>query len=142
MYNEFLSHILSELKERFLNNPSHAVVVGLLHLLPRVCIDLENDVTVPKDLVAAVDQFSDDLPSSVMFTTEYGLWVRQWKGWTGDVPQTLTGTLRECSILAYPNIHVLLKLAVVLPVTSCESERSFSQLQLIKTAQHSTMTQS
>ena len=31
----------------------------------------------------------------VRFTTEYGLWMRQWKGWTGDVPQTLT--LRECS---------------------------------------------
>ena len=119
---EFLSHILSELEERFLNNPSHGVAVGLLHLLPSVCIDLVNNVTVPKDLVAAVDHFSDDLPSPVMFTTEYGLWVRQWKGWTGDVPQTLTGTLKECSILAYPNIHVLLKLAVVLPVTSCESE--------------------
>ena len=141
LYNEFLSHILSELEERFLNNPSHGVAVGLLHLLPSACIDLVNDVTVPKDLVAAVDQFSDDLPSPVMFTTEYGLWVRQWKGWSGDVPRTLTGTLRECSALAYPNLHVLLKLAVVLPVTSCESERSFSQLQLIKIARRSTMTE-
>ena len=79
MHTEFLSHILSELEERFLNNSSHDVVVGLLHLLPSVCIDLVNDVTVPKDLVAAVDQFSDDVPNPVMFTTEYGLWVRQWR---------------------------------------------------------------
>ena len=56
-------------------------------------------LTVPKDLVAAVDQFSDDLPSPVMFTTEYGLWMRQ-------------------------------------------SEWSFSQLQLKKTARCSTMTES
>ena len=93
LYNEFLS---PELEKRFLNNPSHGVVVGLLHLIPSACIDLVSDVTV--DLVAAVDQFSDDLPSPVMFTTEYGLWVRQWNGWSGDVTQTLTGTLRECSI--------------------------------------------
>ena len=139
---EFLSLILSELEERFLNNPSHGVAVGLLHLLPSACIDLAKDVTVRKDLVAAVDQFINDLPSPVMFTTEYGLWVRQRKGWSGDVPRTLMGTLREFSALAYPNLHVLLKLAVVLSVTSCESERSFSQLQLIKTARHSTMTES
>ena len=70
LYNKFLSHILSELEERFLNNPSHGAAVGLLHLLPSACIDLANDVTVPKDLVAAVDQFNNDLPSPVMFTTE------------------------------------------------------------------------
>ena len=100
MYNKFFSHILSELEERFVNNPSHGVAVGLLHLLPSVCIDLVKDVIVPKDLIAAVDQFSDDLPSPVMATTEYGLWVRKWTGWTGDTPQTLMGTLRECSTLA------------------------------------------
>ena len=43
LYNEFLSHILSELEGRFLNNPSHGVAVGLLHLLPSACIHLAND---------------------------------------------------------------------------------------------------
>ena len=42
----------------------------------------------------------------------------------------------------YPNIHSLLRVALTLPITSCESERSFSQLKLIKTARRTTMTES
>ena len=44
------------------------------------------------------------------------------------------------SILQFPNLHVLLQVALTLPITSCESERSFSQLKLIKTSHRSTMT--
>ena len=36
LYDEFLSHVISELEERFVNNPSHNITVGLLHLLPSV----------------------------------------------------------------------------------------------------------
>ena len=46
------------------------------------------------------------------------------------------------SLLMHSNhdIFVLLKLALTLPVTTCECERSFSQLKLIKTCRRSTMT--
>lgn len=37
--------------------------------------------------------------------------------------------------------HVWLQLVLTLPTTSCESERSFSQLKLIKTSHHSTITE-
>ena len=40
--------------------------------------------------------------------------------------------LNACDRTSLPNIYVLLQLALTLPVTSCESERSFSQLKLIK----------
>ena len=120
LYNEFLAHIVSELEERFLNNPAHSIVVELLYLLPNECIGLANDVMVPEDFETAMNQFSDDLPSHVMFTTEYNLTVQQWKGCSGEFPRTsVTGALRECSALAYPNVHALLKLAAVLPIT-CE----------------------
>ena len=46
-----------------------------------------------------------------------------------------------CSLLQFPNIHALVKIALTLPITSCESERSFSQLKLIKTTRRSTMTE-
>ena len=46
-----------------------------------------------------------------------------------------------CSLLAYLNVNALLNLALTLPITSCESERSFSQLQLIKTARRATMSE-
>ena len=46
---------------------------------------------------------------------------------------------KACDYLNFPNIHILLQLALTLPITSCESERSFSQLKLIKTSRRSTM---
>ncbi len=50
--------------------------------------------------------------------------------------QYQTDTLQKCSSITYPNLMVLLKIALTLPITSCESER-----RLIKTARRSTMTE-
>ena len=58
------------MEERFLNDPAHSIVVGLLYLLPNECIGLVNGVIVPEDLETAVNQFSNDL---VIFATEYNL---------------------------------------------------------------------
>ena len=126
-----------------MNNPSHSITIGLLHLLPSECIKVGDDVLVPADLAKAVDLFKGDLPHAVMFNTEYHSWVWQWKDCSSAaIPDTLIGALKECSVLAYPNLNALLILALTLPITSCESERSFSQLKLIKTAQRATMSES
>ena len=45
-----------------------------------------------------------------------------------------------CDKTSYPSIHLLSQLSLTLPITSCESERSFSQLKLLKTSRRSTMT--
>ena len=58
----------------------------------------------------------------------------------GQVPAKLVDVLDACDCTRFANIHILLQLALTLPITSCESERSFSQLKLIKTAHRSTMT--
>ena len=47
--------------------------------------------------------------------------------------------LQDCSCTSFPNIHILLQLTLTLPITSCDSERSVSQLKLIKTSHRSTM---
>jgi hypothetical protein len=39
----------------------------------------------------------------------------------------------------FPNISMLLKIALTIPVTTCENERSHSQLKLLKTSLRSTM---
>ena len=49
--------------------------------------------------------------------------------------------LNEVDSDYFPNISTLINLMVTLPVTSCECERSFSMLKLIKTYLRSTMTQ-
>ena len=144
LYNEFLSHVLNELEERFLNNNTQQIVTGLLYLVPSECIQLEEGSDIPQPLADVVELYSDDLPHSVMFSIEYNSWVREWKACSTAIPQTLTEALEICSSrsIAYPNLTVLLKIALTLPITSCESERSFSQLKLIKTARRSTMTES
>ena len=59
-----------------------------------------------------------------------------------STPKKLIDVFKECDAMTFPNIYVLLQLALTLPITSCECERSFSQLKLIKTAHRSTKTAS
>lgn len=125
IYNKFLSHIVTELEVRFVNNPSQGIVTGLLNLLPSECVQVEQDVGIPDDLASAVELFKGDLPHDVMFSTEYYSWVQEWKECSTTIPDTLVSALENCSSLSYPNLAALLKIALTLPITSCESERSF-----------------
>lgn len=54
---------------------------------------------------------------------------------------TLQAALLHCDADAFPNIHALLVIACTLPVTTCETERSNSQLKLLKTYRRCTMTE-
>ena len=130
LYNEFLSHVIRELLERFIEDSSHGS--GLLYLLPSESIYVEVEDEIPRELAQAVDFYQDDLPHSVMFPTEHRMWIRKWKqhNLSTDTPKKLVDV----------NIFSFLKLALTLPITSCESERSFSQLKLMKTCIQSTMT--
>ena len=79
LYNEFLSHVISELNVRFVDNPPHGI--GLLHLLPSqlcACSTSTNNFEVPENLKCTVDFYKDDLPHNVMFPIEYRMWVRKW----------------------------------------------------------------
>ena len=71
------------------------------------------------------------------------MWVTKWKqqqAASTEIPNKLVDALHSCSAIEFPNLHVLLRVALTLPITSCECERSFSQLKLIKTSLRSTMT--
>ena len=61
---------------------------------------------------------------------------------SSNLPDRLIDSFKQCSKMMYPNLDALFRTALTLPITSCESERSFSQLQLIKTARRSTMSES
>ena len=67
-FNEFLSHVIIQLRQRFIDTPPHGI--GLLHLLPSKCREAI-DVNVPAVLSEAVTFYSEDLPHPVMFSTEY-----------------------------------------------------------------------
>ena len=139
-YNEFVAHVVYDLQDRFIESPLNGV--ELLYLLPSECCNnAEDDNDAPEALLKAVDYYQNDLPHAVMFPTEYCMWIRMWKQKQSDngLPKKLVHVYKNCDYLNFPNIHTLLHLALTLPITSCESERSFSQLKLIKTSRRSTM---
>ena len=82
---------------------------------------------------------NSDLPHPVLFPSEYRNWVRKWKRQYTNLSNNLVGALEACDVTAFPNLEVLLRIALTIPITSCESERSFSQLKLIKTCRRSNM---
>ena len=43
-----ISHI-AELEDRFLNNPSHRIALGLLYILPHECPILEDGDSIPTE---------------------------------------------------------------------------------------------
>ena len=138
IYDEFLSHVILDLGERFTDSPPPCL--GLLHLLPTICIEAANHV-IPPELAKSIEFYKEDLPHMSMVPTEYTVWVRQWQQHDAEeVPKKLIDAFRQCDSMAFPNIRVLLHLALTVPITSCQSERSFSQLKLVKTSRRSTMT--
>ena len=51
LYNAFVSDVITELQDRFTDNPSYRT--GLLHLVPSQCPSTDGDI--PEDLAKAVD---------------------------------------------------------------------------------------
>ena len=137
LYNEFLSHVTVELQERFCDTQVQGI--GLMQLLPTQCCSFDIEDTLPQNLAQAVAFYELDLPHPTMVPIEYRMWVRKWKQHTSDFPKKLIDVLQACDPVTFPNVRVLLQLALTLPITSCESERSFSQLKLIKTSRRSTI---
>ena len=89
---------------------------------------------IPDDLFKAAEFYKEDAPHSVMLPTEYRMWVSKWQQHTTkkDAPKKLVDAFFACDRVTFPNIRVLLHLALTMPITSCESKHSFSQLKLLK----------
>ena len=68
LHNEFLSHIVTELEQRF--SSSQSQILGLLQLLPELCSS-RDDIDLPDELAHAVTFYSRDLPHPVMLPIEY-----------------------------------------------------------------------
>ena len=148
LFNEFLDHVIIELKERF--SDRQFCGLGLLQLLPSQCCDSDEhpnhnsngygEEIIPESLAEAVKFYQNDIPHEIMFSTEYQMWVRKWRDNGSNAPTKLVDVRKACDRTCFPNIYVLLQLCLTFPITSCESERSFSQLKLIKSYRRSTMT--
>ena len=56
-------------------------------------------------------------------------------------PETALEVLQSCNKTHFPNIHKVLQIVCVFPVTSCESERSFSSLHRLENYMRTTMSE-
>ena len=97
LYNEFLSHIIAELEERFVNNPSQDIAIGLLYLVPSECVQLDES-DIPEELTKAVELFGGNLSHAVIFRIEYNSWVREWKECSTSAPVSLADTLKNVAL--------------------------------------------
>lgn len=79
----------------------------------------------------------------LVLQTEALRWYKMWlemKRNGQHIPSSLQESLKKCDKSFYPIIYQVLKLLATAPVTSCEAERTFSAMKLIKNHHRSTMT--
>ena len=129
----FLDHITTEMETRF--GPVHQTKIKLLALTPSIAATSSH-----ASIEDVSELYKTYLPSHHLLSTEFNRWKIKCSSLPPDKrPDTLQTALQFCNEDAFPNIYVLLVIACTLPVTTCETERSNSQLKLLKTYLRSTM---
>ena len=88
-----------------------------------------------------IDFYIYDLPSPSTIPSQLRLWKKTCE-LINIKPETVAGALKICCKTDFPNIFIILKIIATLSVTSCECERSNSELSLLKTYLRTTMGQS
>jgi len=87
--------------------------------------------------------YKDDMPLYSAIDAESELWSNLWLSGSKDLllPKAIPETLNVILDKVYPNIYTVLKILVVLSVTTCSCERSISTLRRVKTYLRNTMQQ-
>ena len=130
----FVDDITMQMEERFA--PAAGVVSALFSLIPSVIKEL--DLSELPKLSEALAMYEDDLPRFRSLRSELEVWRAKCKNFQTP-PDSLLEALNTCNKDLFPNLVVLLQIACLIPVTSCEAERSFSAVRRHKTTLRSTM---
>ena len=110
------------------------------YVIPGVFLNCK-DLDWKTEFMKFVEAYREDMPNYRAIHAELGLWETSWrKGFEEIVHDSVADTLRNCNELAFPNIFTALKILAVVPVTTCECERSVSALRRMKTWLRNTMT--
>ena len=134
VYYAFIDHLQDELKTRLLNHDleDRLLVEKLLPQIVKGLADNQLDELSSK----LVETYGTDLPDSSHLLHE----IKRWKSTCIPTPhQTVDEALLSANEQFYPNIHMLLKLLLVLPISTATAERTFSSLRILKTWLRSTM---
>ena len=86
--------------------------------------------------------YEDDFENTSLSTVDGALqlWEQHWKNSKAVLPDRVSATLKRINFPCFPIIKTALRILGTVPVTSCACERSFSSMKLLKTYNHSTMT--
>jgi hypothetical protein len=114
---------------------------GLAILPSRVVSNniFKSSLTWEKQFLAFANAYQLDLPYFERLDGEIEAWKADWKSSKIKPPDSLSQTLQLVDFPGYENIKESLKILATLPITSCECERSFSSLRLLKTFNRTTM---
>uniref|UniRef100_H3A901 HAT C-terminal dimerisation domain-containing protein n=1 Tax=Latimeria chalumnae TaxID=7897 RepID=H3A901_LATCH len=119
----FVDYVLSELRMEDCNP-----IEGILSLIPEIVVKVSNIDEIVKKLKC----YESDVPRFSSLKNEIFSWTRTWNQ-KNQLPTNLCKSLEACDKYLFPNLYVLFQIGCVLPVTSCESERSHSTYRRVKT---------
>ena len=83
--------------------------------------------------------YHEDMPRYEGLYVELEIWKDKWARCKEDVPSTLIQSLVNCDKDTFPNLNRLFSIGCIIPVTSCEAERSFSAFRRLKSFLRSSM---
>ncbi|XP_050066070.1 zinc finger MYM-type protein 1-like [Aphis gossypii] len=146
IYIPLLDSVLDDLKCRFLNEKSQALL-KLSKVIPRNIVETD-DEDVYNLLKLVIKYFTFDENNEINETelkSELNLWKSKWireknEGFNISNLDTMT-SFELCSEMLYPNIKKLLQIIACLPISVASAERSFSTLRRLKTWLRSKMGQ-
>ena len=134
----FLDHVSADLEYRFPGD--ELTQYRGLYIIPYVMLNESSDWE--KEFMVFANYYYEDFPNFNGLDAELEFWFNFWDcaKFKNNLPDSVSVTLKRVDSLAFLNIHVALKLLGTLPITTCECEWSFSSLRIVKTWDHSTMT--
>ncbi|XP_061170352.1 52 kDa repressor of the inhibitor of the protein kinase-like [Saccostrea echinata] len=126
-YLPFLDHCVKELNDRFSDETRPSFLAFKL-LLGQI------DILTQDELVDIIERFQDDLPDRDVFNQEF----ERWKVFCGNLPNdgfernSLSNAIMLADSDFYPNLHVIFRILLTMPVGSVPCERSFSAMRRLK----------
>ena len=127
----YLHGLISELSDTFNDVSCQAVRVRGFCLIPNNV----NTSCTDERIEDIESNFGADMPAPMSFKQDVRLWKRFCTGPSDQnaLPTSLQATLENMNARQFPNICAVLRVLLLLPVTSAQVERAHSALKYIKT---------
>ena len=132
-----LDHVIEEIRSRFPTETCN--LYNGFYVIPHNFIHCEG-VNWKSEFMKFLTAYKDDMPNFRAVHADLELWEMSWKnGYENVEYDNIVDTLNNCNDTAFPNILAALKILAVIPVTTCECERTVSALRRMKTWLRSTI---